>query len=101
MMPTESKHCDDARIEQFLRADLSDAELVNVEQHVEGCDACRMRLQSMAADAKWWDDANEFLTSDTHDLDLKEADPLSGFVDRDTVATSDDVGEDTDGGVSH
>lgn len=99
-MPAESQDCDDVRIEQFLSAELSEAELSDVEQHVEHCDTCRQRLLTTAAGAKWWEDANEFLTSDPHDLDLKDGDALSGVVDRGNVVTSDNIGEDTGDGFT-
>lgn len=67
-MPVEPQHCNRERLEQFLRSDLTDAELLNVEHHVEACETCRQRLQETAADLSWWDEASEFLPSDEHDL---------------------------------
>ena len=70
-MSVESQHYESEVIEQFLRSDLPEAELRDVEQHIETCDSCRAALHETAADLSSWDEASEFLTSDEHDLALK------------------------------
>ena len=75
-MSVESQHYESEVIEQFLRSDLPEAELRDVEQHIETCDSCRAALHETAADLSSWDEASEFLTSDEHDLALKNDDAL-------------------------
>ena len=75
-MSVESQHYESEVIEQFLRSDLPEAELRDVEQHIETCDSCRAALYETAADLSSWDEASEFLTSDEHDLALKNDDAL-------------------------
>jgi serine/threonine-protein kinase len=66
-MTVDSQHYEPDVIERFLRSDLPEAELKNVERHIESCETCQQQLLDTAADGDWWTDASEFLIADEHD----------------------------------
>ena len=59
--------CDKNRINAFLRGEIADEHLSELELHLEGCRTCRERLADESADAEWWTDAKTFLTDDDMD----------------------------------
>ncbi|HEY4234372.1 MAG TPA: serine/threonine-protein kinase [Lacipirellulaceae bacterium] len=56
--------CDDVQLERLLHSDDEESDEVRAAaKHLESCEACRSRLASFAADASWWNDARESLSS--------------------------------------
>jgi WD40 repeat protein/serine/threonine protein kinase len=53
--------CRAFRVETFLWDDLTEAERIALEEHLEACESCRARLESHAASESWWFDARRFL----------------------------------------
>ena len=61
--------CDPSRIRQFLQHELSTAEQLELEQHLESCDACCHHLHDSTADAVWWDEmslGDPFMINELH-----------------------------------
>ena len=68
-MNAGSKHCDAERIARFLRHELSDAELGEFTEHLNGCAACSQRLELEVVDKNWWDLAEEYLADSPYELE--------------------------------
>ncbi len=66
--------CDQSRLPLLLDDTLSDAEQAELARHVEGCAACRQRLETLAAEPDWWHETRDFLSS----LTEEEGTALSG-----------------------
>ena len=66
-MNIDSQRYEPDIIELFLRSDMPDAELREVERRIETCETFRQQVLETAADNDWWDDASEFLSTDEHD----------------------------------
>src|SRR5439155_13373824 len=62
-MDVQRKFCSSQTIEQFLTDRLSEADLESFEQHLQDCSACRIKLENMAAEESWWDEARGYLSS--------------------------------------
>ncbi|WP_182867881.1 serine/threonine-protein kinase [Rhodopirellula sp. JC639] len=60
-MKTERTSCRVDQIEAFLAGNLPDAELDQLEQHLETCTRCDDELTRRTADDSFWDDARAFL----------------------------------------
>ena len=58
-MLTQFTPCDPQRLERLLDGTLPDAAQSEVERHVEACESCRQRLESLAADDEWWQETRE------------------------------------------
>ncbi len=56
--------CDPSRIKLLLEDRLPGDRQTEMERHLETCDECRRQLESLAAEARWWRDAREFLDPD-------------------------------------
>ncbi len=67
-MNAETTHFDPGQLQRFLDADLSDAEQLAAERHLEVCDECRQQLHQSVADVTWWEDASDFLTDDEFEI---------------------------------
>ena len=68
-MNAESTHFEPGQLQRFLDADLSKADQLAVERHLEVCDDFRQQLHQSAADVTWWEDASDFLTDDEFEID--------------------------------
>ncbi|QEF96606.1 Serine/threonine-protein kinase PrkC [Stieleria maiorica] len=60
-MKTKRTSCRVDQIEAFLAGSLPDAELAQLEQHLETCTRCDAELTRRTADESFWDDARAFL----------------------------------------
>jgi eukaryotic-like serine/threonine-protein kinase len=67
-MNAETTHFEPGQLQRFLDADLSEADQLAVERHLEVCDECRQQLHRSAADVTWWEDASDFLTDDEFEI---------------------------------
>lgn len=79
--------CDYSRLALLLDDTLSDAEQAEIARHVEGCVACRQRLESLAAEPDWWHETRDFLSGLTEEegaaLAGLDAEPVPlDFLDR-------------------
>ena len=72
-MNAGSKNCDAERIARFLRHEMSETELSEFVEHLDGCAACAERLESEVASRNWWDRVEECLADSAYELE-----PLSG-----------------------
>jgi serine/threonine protein kinase len=64
-MDVQPTACDRRIMERFFADRLSDAELAAFEDHLGGCAACRQRLDGLAAERSWWEEARGHLESAT------------------------------------
>ncbi len=55
--------CDAGALDLLLNDQLADVERLALEEHLGLCTDCRMRLESLAADPKLWNEAHEALSS--------------------------------------
>ena len=78
------KTCNEDRIKQFLRDELTVDDQHHLEQHLESCETCRVQLEDSTADAQWWNEASQFLSDEENDLES-----VSTFV----VLDEDDLAE--------
>jgi len=62
-MEKKQATCQAGRIEQFLGDQLGDAEQTEFEDHLDGCDVCRLELERRAADPAVWREVRELLSS--------------------------------------
>ncbi|HIF01527.1 MAG TPA: serine/threonine protein kinase [Planctomycetes bacterium] len=67
-MNAETTHFEPGQLQRFLDSDLTDAEQLAAERHLEVCDECRQQLHQSAADVTWWEDASDFLTDDEFEI---------------------------------
>ena len=72
-MKSNNTTCDPDSLELFLGDRLADSERLALEEHLESCNACRDRLESLAAEPGLWSDARDFLSSADDILDLDGA----------------------------
>ncbi len=56
--------CDRNRLKLLLENRLPEPGQTEVEGHLETCEDCCRRLEELAADARWWEDARRFLRPD-------------------------------------
>lgn len=61
-MVARASHCDPERLRRLLDGELPDAAQTEVAVHVETCDACRIQLESFAADEVVWQDIRDALS---------------------------------------
>ncbi|MGD9633047.1 MAG: serine/threonine-protein kinase [Pirellulales bacterium] len=61
-MKIEATPCDRLPLERLLAEDAGPAER-ELTSHVEQCPTCQSRLESLAAEESWWNDARESLAS--------------------------------------
>jgi eukaryotic-like serine/threonine-protein kinase len=66
-MHTPHLQCDAAIVGRYLAQQLSAAEEVALETHLDHCETCRAILGRSAADDSWWSEASRFLPSDEWD----------------------------------
>lgn len=57
--------CDDEQLRRLLGGDLSESDAQRMECHLEECAFCRARLESFAAEEKWWSGLPEYLNPET------------------------------------
>ena len=62
-MVAQASNCNRGRLKQLLAGTLSRETETSTTKHVETCDACRHEMETLAADANWWHDAHQFLSS--------------------------------------
>ena len=53
-MSARQSSCPADSIEQYLSHGLTDAEQVEVEEHLDSCSTCRVQIEELAADADFW-----------------------------------------------
>lgn len=80
-------HCKPKHLKRLLSGSLTDEVAVDVADHVECCDTCRMQLETLAADETWWQDAHRFL-SDEEESERTHVAPV--YVD-DSPTTGDTI----------
>lgn len=69
-MTTKTSDCDRERLQQLLDGLLPSVEETAVAAHIETCADCRHQLESLAADADWWQGTRDALSgSDARDDD--------------------------------
>ncbi len=66
--------CDRNRLHRLLDEDLNENEERKLIKHLDACDGCREKLETMAAEPDWWSDASELLQ-----IELDE-DEFSGHI---------------------
>src|SRR4051794_36997905 len=52
--------CDTTRLRSLLDDLLPEDEQAELAEHLGACDACRRRLEGLAAESLWWDEARQF-----------------------------------------
>jgi WD40 repeat protein/serine/threonine protein kinase len=57
-MAARSNQCNSSRLRHSLEDRLSDTEQVELADHLESCEACRLELERLAAVSRYWDDAH-------------------------------------------
>ena len=62
-MVAQASNCNRDCLKQLLAGTLPRETESNITKHVEMCDTCRSEMETLAADASWWQDAHEFLSS--------------------------------------
>ncbi|HEY4760741.1 MAG TPA: protein kinase [Thermoguttaceae bacterium] len=62
MVPFDSQ-CDPHRLRQLLDGRLPQQAQDELARHLESCESCRGKLESLAAAANWWSDAQQFLNT--------------------------------------
>ncbi len=72
--------CDGQRVQQFLNGSLVGEELEDFERHLDDCRKCQHDLHEQSADATWWKQAGEFLSTDTFDRNAEASGELAGSV---------------------
>lgn len=77
-MTTQTAHCKRKQLKRLLAGSLADELAVDVADHVEGCDTCRLQLETLAAEDTWWDDARQFLSDDEEGQVFIDDSPTSG-----------------------
>ncbi len=60
-MLARTTQCDHDRLRSLLDGDLSERAEAEVASHVESCETCRQKLQTLAADESWWGETRELL----------------------------------------
>ncbi len=53
------------RLQQLLSGQLNEAMAADVARHIGQCETCRHKLEALAADASWWQEAQQLLSSAT------------------------------------
>ncbi|TWT83175.1 Serine/threonine-protein kinase PrkC [Planctomycetes bacterium CA13] len=66
-MKPSSEQCHTSSVDQFLDGTLAPSEMAQFEQHLSTCRDCEQLLTLRTADATFWNDAKEFLSSDMND----------------------------------
>ncbi|MBU6175278.1 MAG: protein kinase, partial [Planctomycetes bacterium] len=74
-MKLKHAHCDIESLARFLRGELSDSEMQDLETHLSACSTCRSRLEENTASASEWHALRDSLS------DNQSADALSGMED--------------------
>lgn len=77
-MKSRSPSCDESLLESLLRGELRDEQCARVESHLEECDACRLALDSLAAEPNEWCSVKEQLA----DFPLKDPESQGSSPDR-------------------
>src|SRR5260221_261352 len=80
-MPNNKTTCDPAALDRLLADSLADVERLALEEHLDGCAACRDRLERQAAEPALWAEARDFLSSADREI------PVGGL-DAPHLATS-------------
>ncbi|MHC4398473.1 MAG: protein kinase domain-containing protein [Planctomycetota bacterium] len=63
-MVIRSSGCDVDQLRRFVDDQLSEDAEAEMDRHLDGCEDCRRRLESLAAAPSWWSDAKELLGAD-------------------------------------
>jgi serine/threonine protein kinase len=53
----------ESEISKILSNDVLASEAASLEQHIADCEACRAKIESMIADPKWWNEAQQSLAA--------------------------------------
>ena len=59
--------CDSNRLRRFLDGAPDEGDLDAVAAHLDDCEACRARLEAMAADGRWWAELRRFAPGQSRD----------------------------------
>src|SRR3954471_22750678 len=68
--------CDPSLLRPLLEDRLEEAEQAALARHLETCDSCRLGLERMAAESRWWGDAR-LLAGDTEAPPASPSHPAS------------------------
>jgi len=60
-MDAHTKTCDTRRLDLFLQDRLPDDFRQELEKHLDGCPACRDKLDELAGGARWWSELRQHL----------------------------------------
>ncbi len=71
-MKLKHTHCDTESLSRFLRGELSDVEIHDLETHLSACSKCRSRLEESTASANEWHALRDSLS------DKRDSDATSG-----------------------
>lgn len=67
-MKSNAQTCPDERLEALLSGSLSTADAANVSAHLDQCQSCRRKIETLAAEEKSWRQAADYLRDDDYDL---------------------------------
>ncbi|MHC4179958.1 MAG: protein kinase domain-containing protein [Planctomycetota bacterium] len=86
-MAAHLSHYDPDHLGLFLDEQLSDEAETELDRHLETCQTCRRKLESMAAEPSWWSEAREHLGSQPP-TDVHPANEPECFTDEKPAALS-------------
>ncbi len=79
-MPVDTIRCDESRLRLLLDDRLDEHEHEAMAQHLEGCDGCRVELERLAAESRWWGDVKLLAHQSVTNGGAETTDTL-GFLD--------------------
>lgn len=65
-MKLKHTHCKKDVLDRFLRGELSDVEIVDLETHLSACSSCRIRLEESTASANEWHAIRDSLSDEQY-----------------------------------
>lgn len=71
-------HCKPKHLRRLLDGSLADDAATLVADHVESCHVCRTKLETLAADETWWDNAKLFLADESDEVVFLDNSPTTG-----------------------
>ena len=83
-------HCDPKRLKLFLDDQLSRRQQTALDKHLESCNACQQKLELVAADPRWWNEAQEFLRTPSPLSTRRPGDDPSGGGSQGAAAPTDE-----------
>jgi len=85
-MVAQASNCNHRRLKQLLAGDLSREAERDVAKHVETCDACRHEMETLAAEANWWQDARQYLSSTEVNCVIDDSPTTGNTIDLQVIA---------------